>query len=547
MPYSFNDASLLSYSLKKKYVGEGEALINATKSLVLKGFIDNTFLNLDNDGVKENFNKINELLSVNSGQLEAIIINGINFGTGKVISAKFPKENPIRFGEYEYEIEIYDKNDFSFLSGDKYGSYLPSYSGILDDLSEQINFSYNNGKYSYDHDLSIQFKESDIDYSNSAKNFASGVFSDNVILGLCGKFSGYFNNLKNKKSKFKETYDDINLKYSFNKKIEIDQNYSGDNFSKSYNYALSFDNLGKISIIEKGEIYSLSAGGIFDASGILENEIAASNLRCNNIYNSYISNSAGLLGSPDTLYTKPVSINRIFEKDKNYCSYSVQYINDPRYNNNLLVTKTSEYGFVSPGVNNGTNNLDIVKIGGPNSFTNQDYLNIKSIVNDFTGGLSKIKNYSFNFVKNNNFSGNSFQFSFVTTTDPDFTPKDKDFIYLKVEKNLIKKPNMFNEYQIPNHKDMLILDGKQKNISEQNITINGVIKRVNSASPYILPNSRIKEELIKIGLDGISKDACIEPVTLKYNSNYQISASIKVLTLELPNGLLGSNSNIQII
>lgn len=547
MPYSFNDASLLSYSLKKKYIGEGDSLVNSTKSLVLKGFIDNTFLNLDNDGVKENFNKINELLSANSGQLEAIIINGINFGTGRVTSAKFPKENPIRFGEYEYEIEIYDKNDFSFLSGDKYGSYLPSYSGILEDLSEQINFNYDNGKYSYDHDLSIQFKESNIDYSNSAKNFASGVFSDNVILGLCGKFSGYFNNLKNKKSKFKETYDDINLKYSFNKKIEIDQNYSGDNFDKSYNYALSFDNLGKISITEKGEIYSLNTGAIFDASGILENEIAASNLRCNNIYNSYISNSSSLLGAPDGLYAQPISINRIFEKDKNYCSYSVQYINDPRYNNNLLISKTSEYAFASPGVYNGTNNLDITKIGEPKSFVHQDYLNIKSLVNDFTGGLSKIRNYSFNFIKNNNFSGNSFQFSFTTTTDPDFTPQDKDFIYLKVEKNLIKKPDMFNEYQIPNHGNMLILAGKQKSISEQNITINGVLKRINGASPFVTPDLRIKTELIKIGLDGISKDACIEPVTLKYNSNYQISASIKVLTLELPHGLLQNNSDIRIL
>lgn len=529
MPYNFNNSSLLNFSFKKEYINEeGVASLNNTKVLTLKGFIDNRALNSDSKGVKENFDQINQILANNSGQLEGIIINGVNFGTGKVISVKFPKENPIRFGEFEYDIEIYEKSDLSHFGGDKYGSFLPSITEVIKDFSEDISFDYQNGKYSYNHDLSIEFKESDINYSNRAKNIASGIFSDNILLGLCEKFSGYFNSLKNKKSNFKETYDDINLKYSFGKVIEVDENYTGDNYNKNYTYNISLDNLGKISVTEKGEIYSLSTGTIFDASGIMENEINSSYNRCANLFSSYKNNNLILIGQPDNLYSKPISLARIFEKDRNFCSYSAQYINDPRFNNNLFITTTSESSFSGPGDGTSSStNLEILKIGQANEFTHQDYVNIKNIIAPYIN--LGARNFGLSYQMNHNLTGNLFQCSFTTTNNSGFRPNDPDFRYFDIQNNNTEPPDMYNEYKIPNKKRILIVDGGQMNLSQKTVTLNTIIKRPTGSSvSFALPIERIKSELVSYGLAGVGKEAYIEPVSLKYNSNFEVSATIKV-------------------
>ena len=56
MAYTFENAKLLDYSIKKDYIGEGLGLLKLTKNLEIEGFFDVRKLNLDAKGVKENLN-----------------------------------------------------------------------------------------------------------------------------------------------------------------------------------------------------------------------------------------------------------------------------------------------------------------------------------------------------------------------------------------------------------------------------------------------------------------------------------------------------------
>ena len=205
MSYIFNDAALLTFNLNRNYSNDGDIFINQRKNLTLNGILYQTG---NTEGVKEFYSDLNQILSLNTGQYEAIIINNINFGTGRILNISFPKENPIILGSYIYDIEIIEEGNFNNLPiNNIYGSGLSSIEDRLLNFGETLNFNNSSdGKYSYDHTLDIQYYNDESDIIEKSKNLAESIFNDqfNINLGLFGKFSGAYQDLRTKQNVIQE-------------------------------------------------------------------------------------------------------------------------------------------------------------------------------------------------------------------------------------------------------------------------------------------------------------------------------------------------------
>ncbi|NBP00100.1 MAG: hypothetical protein EBU90_08205, partial [Proteobacteria bacterium] len=292
MAYYFNDATLLQYSLQKKYGSENNDFsIHTLKNITLQGILDYRSINKDAIGVKDYFNDIQNIISLSSGDLESININGYFLGSGRIKSVSFDKKDPILFGNYKYDIEILENSNFSGLSGYYYGDFIPSINESILNFDENFTFNYINAKYNYNHELNIKLNRNHIseDLISKIKILSSGILNDTINLGLLGEYSGFYNTLKNKKHIFSERYDLIENEFGFTKSIEIDKNYSGD-YSTSLKHSISNDSAGRSYIQENGMITFLSDDlDAAEKENVLKSEISASYQRCSGLFNTYSS------------------------------------------------------------------------------------------------------------------------------------------------------------------------------------------------------------------------------------------------------------------
>ena len=89
---SFTNAQVLGISASSQFLGDRTARLRTVKSIEIEGFIDSRS-NTDLQGVSETQNTIDTLVSsLNSPSTvtEEILVNSINFGTGKIVSVNFP-------------------------------------------------------------------------------------------------------------------------------------------------------------------------------------------------------------------------------------------------------------------------------------------------------------------------------------------------------------------------------------------------------------------------------------------------------------------------
>jgi len=334
MAYTFTDATLLGYQLNKNYLGEGTLLLNTTKNISIEGVLLNPKAV---EGVEQTLTKVTGLLTGIVNRYDAVIINGYNLGSGKVSSLSFPEENPIRVGKYRYNIEILENNDFTNIqTGSIYGTFLSGVSDKILSLDENLNFDNSeNGDYSYNHNINIQYYDDGSDLFTKSKNFANSVYYDTLNIGLIGEFSGFYNILKNKKNYFSENYDLINKKCSFNKKILINKNYNS-NYTTSLSHNLTFDTNGKITITENGKIKALDNTLNYTADNYFNTELANSYTRCQNVFNVYVEKYG--LGVKDSLFTQPFNLGKTADWFNNSLEYSVSYVNDPAFEGNVINT-----------------------------------------------------------------------------------------------------------------------------------------------------------------------------------------------------------------
>ena len=549
MSYIFENATLLTYDLNKNYSRGENLLINSNKNLKLNGILYNRYTNSDAQGVKETYSGILNILNNNTGQYEEIIVNNYHLGYGRIVNISFPKENPIFVEDYIYSIEIVETGNFNTLPvNKKYGSGLNLINDKLLNLSETINFNnLQNGKYSYDHNLDIQYYNDESDIILKSKNLANTIFNDSgVYLGLFGKFSGFYNNLMFRENVIQENYDLINKSASFQKNIQIDENYKI-NYSLELTNTSSRNTEGVLTVTENGKILGLENTDEYTAKKYLNTEISGSFNRCNTLASNYYSSSVN---------NEPFTLGTTFDKYTNTLSYNVAYTDNINFYSGLIhmyeITLEEGNDNINYYTRNGTVKLSSATIGQISKVSN-DFLKFKTIYQEALSGYSnyKLTNTSndFNIIYPGNINnityGKSFSYNIRKTNDSFLITGAGLGNYVKrfeVEGQYDDLALMTKEYIIPNKDDQNFLfskgsDVEQVQLSNTNTSIKGTLMRPtgnlliwqSGFIEYYLPE--LKNQILQ-NIKNIGQDYIINSASLTYDSNLNFGLDLNILSVK---------------
>ena len=547
MSYIFNNATLLTYDLNKNYSNGENLLLNTTKNLKLNGILYNRATNLDGEGVSQTFSGINEILTYNTGQYEAIIINGYNLGSGRIVNISFPTENPIYLGTYVYTIEIVESGNFRTLPQGSgiYGSGLASITDKVLTINEGLNFNYSqNGKYSYDHNLDIQFYNDDSNIILKAKNLANFIFNDTgVYLGLFGKFSGFYNNLIFRQNIIQENYDLIAKSASFTKSIEIDENYKN-TYSLELTNSCSLNPDGIITVNENGRIKSLENTDTFTAKNYLNTEVSGSYNRCNQIALNYFNSNLAIT---------PINLGITFERYNNTVSYDISYTDNPVYYSGISHTYEIDLESGNDNIFIYNRNGSIRLIGetiGQITSGSSGFLIYKDIYREALNSYPsyKLTNSSMDLTSisgsgNLNITyGKTLNYSISKTSDPFILNNDPFLRSLEITNQSDDLSLMTKEYIIANKDDKNFyfsqgLDVEQSQLANDAVSIQGYLIRPTGGN-NIWSNSFINSYLprLKSGLlqniSQIGSDYIINGASLNYDSNLSYGMNLNIVSVK---------------
>lgn len=103
MSLLFNNVELLGYTHQNNFFGEKSLFYSSTRTVSIRGYV----LDLANtNGVDGIFSSVNQLIT-QTKDFQDIILNGQNFGRGKVKSFSVDTGNWVRYTQYQADIEVF--------------------------------------------------------------------------------------------------------------------------------------------------------------------------------------------------------------------------------------------------------------------------------------------------------------------------------------------------------------------------------------------------------------------------------------------------------
>ena len=117
MALDLSNVSLLGYNVQNQFLGDNTINHRKIITLDIQGYIDDGKKEGNTGGVVETFRKINQQIAGAQDYWENdIIINGVSFGRGRIISLSFDSDigtttDMIRYATYTATIETYKVGD----------------------------------------------------------------------------------------------------------------------------------------------------------------------------------------------------------------------------------------------------------------------------------------------------------------------------------------------------------------------------------------------------------------------------------------------------
>ena len=392
---SFTNAQVLGISASSQFLGDRTARLRTVKSIEIEGFIDSRS-NTDLQGVSQTQSTIDTLVSsLNSPSTvtEEILVNSINFGTGKIVSVNFPaaaggvKENQILVGNYSASLEVYDSGDIAALNEATDNLSIPD-TNFLEEFSENFSASLGDDEtYEFSHDLSLRYisgLQPDgaggteiINPISAAKTLAQSAFNQtltsfNFILGGAG-----YDYDSVAKKYYNETYDLENGTANYQKRFSLFKT-DGTTYSAQITNALEMGEDGIIKVTENGEIQGRANDQstlIARAKAGANTEIGNSFTRCSTAYTaykSYLDTPASLpwlIANTSTLRNQSLSTSKTINANNGTVSYSVEYTDDKNIESvSLIKDRTIDFsknGNICSVSEKGTITAVGVSKGGP--------------------------------------------------------------------------------------------------------------------------------------------------------------------------------------
>jgi hypothetical protein len=336
MSLNFENASVLSLEKTINYF-DSEYAFSCEKNMSVQGFF---YDGSNAEGVKEIQEDLDSFVSSTDGKLHDVIINGHNFGKGKVNSFTSGSDNSVRLKEYTVDITIFENGDLSNLNGE---THFAAFQGLISDsnrkfirnISEDFSFAKNDGSYDYTHELSIQFYdhgESSIDGPiDLAKSLAKTILETDVDFGfLDSQVSGFYN-LAHKKY-YSETYDKVNNVCSFSESYS-QPSATNSLYSSATSHSLTVNEGGIMDVSETSNIKALTKVSASVLAGYVSTELSGSFARCESIassFNSGLYENSSLPNNSKTDYdliNQYIDLNKSFDHFSCSANYSVTYTN----------------------------------------------------------------------------------------------------------------------------------------------------------------------------------------------------------------------------
>jgi hypothetical protein len=325
----FKDVKLLAYDHKNNFWGDSGFKYGSTISISIKGYI----LNLANAfGVKGIFDAC-KALSDSLGLNQDIIINGINYGVGKISNVSFDSGNWVRVTEYTVSVEILKEGNLkdppqndSFENGVL--SSISTSSHFIEDFSESYSIDYSSNEDSINGSHSIDLKISSLfpgDRILFAKNLASVLYSKtfaNQIAEIAYKKPSE----SLRKDFYSENYDIIEGKCGFKRNFSYSN--TEECFSRQRSLSVSLEEDGTATVTESNKINgNCMQPDLFGSAELgFASEITGSFFRCSGLLDLYkipFGIKSGLM---------PDEINRSVKRNKfnGEIEYNLVFSNDQR-------------------------------------------------------------------------------------------------------------------------------------------------------------------------------------------------------------------------
>lgn len=355
--------SAVSISYENKYLGEEYATYARSKTIGLRGIL---LPSNNNSGISDTFSTFEEIRRTATDSCQtnsAFIINGVNFGTGRVLSVDFSeRENPIRLAGYDIQLQVYE-NSYddaavtSLLNSDLKDEIKSRRPDLIESLNENFSFSTSeDGTYEFNHDFSIRYisGSAGYDYVSNAQNLASqfytevnnmpdyGLFSDNV-----GKYNDA--NIRSSKMLYNESYDLVNLNFSFSKKfssLDEDATYATSSTSRS----IQRDEVGNLTVTENGKIKAKQNNfeNAYTQLTSITGSLGTAYVGCNNLFTSVSATFEG--GNSDSLFSQYTELGSTINQAEQTIDYNISFTNNP--------------SFTSSGIHEYTQSISEDKVGG---------------------------------------------------------------------------------------------------------------------------------------------------------------------------------------
>ena len=342
---TFSNASLLSYDVENNFIGGGSFNINSIRKISIEGYIDSRVDNSDFEGVRETFQEINTTITNGHDYVfEDLVINGVNYGRGRVTSLSFSSEasttaNQVRIGSYSADIEIYEKGDLANMGGSYYQSLKEGIEETnyeyIEDISE--NFSFNSteaGGYDYNHDVSVKFISGNSNMSNwetQARNLVKKLYYSSIP--EFGLIENQYKGILNEKGRrtHNESFDLINLEFNFGENFSLHSGQGETDHTTKLSHTIDNDDAGNINITEQGEVKSMknhsTSGWAYYAIEGADFEVDQSYGRCNTLFSDFASFGDLNGGTYHSLNSIPISLGRGVDSGAGTASYSIVYTN----------------------------------------------------------------------------------------------------------------------------------------------------------------------------------------------------------------------------
>ena len=574
---NFNITTILSYSLKKEYIGtmNYRNVVTIVVETIHKTDSTNAYdstLTIPNDY---------SYAEVYQNSSTPISLNGNGFGLGRVISISEPRsvnfdENGLVFWKRNITIELYEAGDNTNTPNDAANTFYARLKDNLFDsrireISEDFNFTDDEeGNLGYTHTVSVScddFVASGSPNNSTqigvylAKQKAQSLIESEVNFGYLGSLANLYG--KAGKKTFSTDIDVINGTVSITKTFTSFLV----KYPATYSFAVQDD--GSINISEsitfKNKDLATRVDSISSIVSILDNVKANAFARCQgyfNVYKLFITNDQAV----DILSASAISllsINRTFNEESQEYSQQIVFSNARNLRSNFTLEIDQNISSDGKGVTTVTENANFVsKLKKQNNENNVSQPSINSTIRGYidseqANSLSRAVNlYNkyyklaisaplklINSTRTLSSNGKAFGYSVTFNNDPNFVRDGViNTINSKINSTIPKK--IVKTYIVPgylNSKNIFSQENEQSSPGSLSVTQSVVLKRNDSnktpdlvSKPTDAINSVYNRCLLTIfnrltgfGL-GDPKNFIINSASFSYNSSRSLEMTVSI-------------------